>query len=105
VRPRALRSHLSLRQQPQLRPPNKNFPPLYHPPQPSTLPTLSPTDLQAETLASIQEEERFYDTEIEEELELPSTSQISCTKKLKDDPPEGEFNSKKPRKTQPLTFK
>ena len=39
--------------------------------------------------------------EVEEEPELPSTSQISGTKELKDDPPEGEINSKKPRKTNP----
>ncbi len=71
------------------------------PPQPPTLPTLTPTDTQAATLESTQEEERFYNTEIDEELQLPSTSHISGTKELKDDPPEGEINSRKPRKTNP----
>ena len=48
-----------------------------------------------------QDEERFYETEIENELELPSASQLSGSKELRAIQPEGEINSKKSRMNDP----
>jgi hypothetical protein len=49
-----------------------------------------------------QDEERFYDTEAEDELELPSTSQLSGSKELRADQPDDEINSKRTKKDKPL---
>jgi hypothetical protein len=43
----------------------------------------------------IHDEERFYDTEIEDELELPSTSQLRGSKELRANQTEDEINYKK----------
>ncbi len=63
--------------------------------QPPIPPTLNPIDPPPTDHVGIQEDERFYDTEINEELELPSTSQISGTKEFQDNPPGGKINSKR----------
>ncbi len=82
-------------------------PPLPLTPSPLQLPippTLNPIDPPPADPTNIQDYEQFYDTEIDDELELPSTSQVSGTKVLQDKLPEGEINSKKSRNTAPPTI-
>ena len=70
------------------------IPPTLTPLQPVNTSNTNPVDPRPANTTSIQEEERFYDTEVEDELELPSTSQLSGSKELRANQPEDELNSK-----------
>jgi hypothetical protein len=76
--------------------------PITHPLIP---PILDPTDPTINPPPSNptgeQEKDTFYDTEQDEELELPSGSQISGNKDLREGPPEDEGTSKKSRVDDP----
>ena len=83
---------------PSLQPPIPATLPSLHPPNPDTLNPIHPPPTNP---TGIQDDECFYHTEIEDELELPSTSQLSGSKELRANPPEDEINSKKSRMNDP----
>jgi hypothetical protein len=78
-------------------PPQPIIPPTLPPLQPPNPDTLNSINPPPPNPTEFPDEERFYDTEIEEELELPATSQVSGSKKLLIDPLEDENTSKKYR--------
>jgi len=77
-----------------LPPPQPIVPPTLLPLQPPNPDILNPINPPPPDSNEVPEEERFCDTEIEDELELPATSQISGSKELFVDPAEDETTSK-----------